>query len=102
MIRKLISAQPRKLWFLLGCATLFFGIFVKVTQELLEGTSGDPKMKWLDEFVLLEVSKLRVDWLNGPAVDITAPLRLPLFISLLPSWAAVISDALANALYSLH
>lgn len=72
MIRKLISAQPRKLWFLLGCATLFFGIFVKVTQELLEGTSGDPKMKWLDEFVLLEVSKLRVDWLNGPAVDITA------------------------------
>jgi undecaprenyl-diphosphatase len=53
--------------FLLACAVLAFGAFVKLTSELNEG-----ELDLFDRVALEQVVALRVPGLNGPAVDLTA------------------------------
>ncbi|HLK05183.1 MAG TPA: phosphatase PAP2 family protein [Candidatus Acidoferrum sp.] len=53
------------LW--LGAASLSFGIFVKITSELLEH-----EVRGLDSSILTAVARMRRPWLSGIAVDITA------------------------------
>jgi undecaprenyl-diphosphatase len=53
--------------FLLACAVLAFGGFIKLTSELAEG-----ELDAFDRALLQRVVELRVPGLNGPAVDLTA------------------------------
>lgn len=53
--------------FLLACAVLAFGAFVKLTAELHEG-----ELDAIDRIALEQLAALRVPELNGPAVDLTA------------------------------
>jgi undecaprenyl-diphosphatase len=53
--------------FLLACAVLAFGAFIKLTSELSEG-----ELDLFDRVALEQVVALRVPGLNGPAVDLTA------------------------------
>jgi undecaprenyl-diphosphatase len=53
--------------FLLACAVLAFGAFIKLTSELHEG-----ELDHFDRRALELVVALRLPGLNGPAVDLTA------------------------------
>jgi undecaprenyl-diphosphatase len=53
--------------FLLACAVLAFGAFIKLTSELHEG-----ELDGFDRVALEQIVALRVPGLNGPAVDLTA------------------------------
>lgn len=53
--------------FLLACAVLAFGAFIKLTSELNEG-----ELDHFDRLALEQIVALRVPGLNGPAVDLTA------------------------------
>jgi len=57
--------KPLSLW--LGAASLSFGIFVKITSELLEN-----EVRGLDSSILTAVAKMRTPWLTGVALDLTA------------------------------
>jgi undecaprenyl-diphosphatase len=61
------SAPEKRLTLWLGAAALSFGIFVKITSELLEH-----EVHGIDSSVLTAVAKMRRPWLTGVAVDITA------------------------------
>jgi undecaprenyl-diphosphatase len=61
------SAPEKRLSLWLGAAALSFGIFVKITSELLEH-----EVRGLDSLILTAVAKLRRPWLTGVAVDVTA------------------------------
>jgi undecaprenyl-diphosphatase len=61
---QLLSAR----WtFLLACAVLAFGGFIKLTTDLHSG-----ELETFDRVALERVAELRVPGLNGPAVDLTA------------------------------
>ncbi len=62
-----LSAHEKRLSFWLGAASLSFGIFVKITSELLEH-----EVRGLDSSILTAIAKMRRPWLTGVAVDITA------------------------------
>ena len=47
---------------------MFLGLFIKITWELFE----DSKLGSIDQKILVWLSNLRVNSLNGPAVDVTA------------------------------
>jgi hypothetical protein len=51
----------------LGGAVLAFGMFVRITRELVEGEMGA-----MDSAILLAVAKKRTPWLTAAAVDVTA------------------------------
>jgi len=61
------SAREKRLSLWLGAASLSFGIFVKITSELLEH-----EVRGLDSSILIAVGKMRRPWLTGVAVDVTA------------------------------
>ena len=61
------SAREKRLSLWLGAASLSFGIFVKITSELLEH-----EVRGLDSSILIAVAKMRRPWLTGVAVDVTA------------------------------
>jgi undecaprenyl-diphosphatase len=61
------SATEKRLSLWLGAASLSFGIFVKITSELLEH-----EVRGLDSSILTAVAKMRRPWLTGVAVDVTA------------------------------
>jgi undecaprenyl-diphosphatase len=61
------SAREKRLSLWLGAASLSFGIFVKITSELLEH-----EVRGLDSSILTAVAKMRRPWLTGVAVDVTA------------------------------
>jgi undecaprenyl-diphosphatase len=61
------SAREKRLPLWLGAASLSFGIFVKITSELLEHEG-----RGLDSSILTAVAKMRRPWLTGVAVDVTA------------------------------
>lgn len=61
------SAREKRLSLWLGAASLSFGIFVKITSELLEHEG-----RGLDSSILTAVAKMRRPWLTGVAVDVTA------------------------------
>jgi undecaprenyl-diphosphatase len=61
------SSREKRLPLWLGAASLSFGIFVKITSELLEH-----EVRGLDSSILTAVAKMRRPWLTGIAVDITA------------------------------
>ena len=52
----------------LGFAFLFLGLFIKITWELFE----DASLQSIDQNILHWLAQLRVNSLNGPAVDVTA------------------------------
>jgi undecaprenyl-diphosphatase len=62
-----LSLREKQLPLWLGAASLSFGIFIKITSELLENEG-----RHLDSFILTAVAKTRRPWLTGVAVDITA------------------------------
>jgi undecaprenyl-diphosphatase len=62
-----LSAREKRLSLWWGAAALSFGIFVKITSELLEH-----EVRGLDSSILTAVAKLRRPWLTGVAVDVTA------------------------------
>jgi undecaprenyl-diphosphatase len=57
--------KSSSLW--LGAAALSFGIFVKITSELLEH-----EVRGIDSSILTAVATMRRPWLTGIAVDVTA------------------------------
>ncbi len=59
------KAKYLSLW--LGAASLCFGIFIKITAELLEN-----ELHVLDWFILTVVARMRRPWLTSTAVDLTA------------------------------
>lgn len=61
------SDREKRLSLWLGAASLSFGIFVKITSELLEH-----EVRGLDSSILTAVAGMRRPWLTGIAVDITA------------------------------
>ena len=61
------SARDYRLSLWLGAASLSFGIFVKITSELLEH-----EVRGLDSSILTAVARMRKPWLTGIAVDVTA------------------------------
>lgn len=67
MVRFQLSPRLTRLAFWIGGAALAFGVFLKITDEVLE-----PRLQSLDEDVLRFVAGLRVGWLNAVAVDVTA------------------------------
>jgi undecaprenyl-diphosphatase len=69
------SAPEKRLTLWLGAAALSFGIFVKITSELLEH-----EVRGLDLSILTAVAKMRRPWLTGVAVDITALGSLALVV----------------------
>jgi len=67
MSRTLFSARAGRLSLWLGGAALAFGIFVRITRELIEGDVGA-----MDSAILLAVARMRTPWLTIAAVDVTA------------------------------
>jgi hypothetical protein len=67
MSRAMFSAHTGRLSLWLGGAALAFGMFVRITRELIEGDVGA-----MDTAILLAVSKKRAPWLTIAAVDVTA------------------------------
>ena len=53
--------------FLLACAVLAFGGFIKLTSDLAEG-----ELDKFDGMALRRIAEMRLPGLNGPAVDLTA------------------------------
>ena len=64
-LRFTLHEKHLSLW--LGAASLSFGIFVKITSELLEN-----EVHGLDSSILTAVAKIRRPWLTSVAVDLTA------------------------------
>ena len=62
-----LSAQEQQLSLWLGAASLSFGIFVKISSELLEN-----EVNGLDLSILTAIAKMRRPWLTSIAVDLTA------------------------------
>lgn len=73
-----LNAYHRRYLFWLAGATLFLGLFVKLTMDLFE----QGNLEKLDQLILLVVERLRLPQLNGMAVDITA-LGSPTVLTLL-------------------
>jgi undecaprenyl-diphosphatase len=69
------SVREKRLSLWLGAASLSFGIFVKITSELLEH-----EVRGLDSSILTTVAKMRRPWLTGVAVDVTALGSLTLVV----------------------
>ena len=67
MSRTLLSAGAGRLSLWLGGAALAFGMFVRITRELIEGDVGA-----MDSAILLAVARRRTPWLTIAAVDVTA------------------------------
>ena len=67
MNRSLLSGRAGRLSLWLGGAALAFGMFVRITRELIEGDVGA-----MDSALLLAVAKKRTPWLTIAAVDVTA------------------------------
>jgi undecaprenyl-diphosphatase len=67
MSRSLLSARAGLLPLWLGGAALAFGMFVRITRELIEGDVGA-----MDSAILLAVAKKRTPFLTITAVDVTA------------------------------
>jgi undecaprenyl-diphosphatase len=62
-----LSAHARSSSLWLGAAALGFGIFIKITSELLEH-----EVRGIDSVILTAVATARRPWLTGVAVDVTA------------------------------
>jgi len=62
-----LSLREKQLPLWLAAASLSFGIFIKITSELLEND-----VRGLDSSILTAVAKIRRPWLTGVAVDLTA------------------------------
>jgi undecaprenyl-diphosphatase len=67
MSHTLLSAGAGRLSLWLGGTALAFGMFVRITRELIEGEVGA-----IDSAILLAVAKERTPWLTTAAVDVTA------------------------------
>ena len=67
MSRSLHSAGAWRLFLWMGGAALAFGMFVRITRELIEGDVGV-----MDSAILLAVAKKRTPWLTIAALDVTA------------------------------
>lgn len=67
MSRALFSARAGRLSLWMGGAALAFGMFVRITRELIEGDVAG-----MDSAILLAVAKKRTPWLTIAAVDVTA------------------------------
>jgi len=67
MSRTLFSARAGRLSLWLGGAALAFGMFFRITRELIEGEVGA-----MDGAILLDVDKWRSPWLTTAALDVTA------------------------------
>jgi undecaprenyl-diphosphatase len=61
------SARAIKASWWLGTASLAFGLFIKITSELLEH-----EVSGVDRTILIGVAKARTPWLTVVAVDLTA------------------------------
>lgn len=69
------SDREKRLSLWLGAASLSFGIFVKITSELLEN-----EVRGLDSSILMAVATIRRPWITGIAVDVTALGSLTLVV----------------------
>ena len=67
MSHTLLSAGAGRLSLWLGGTALAFGMFVRITRELIEGD-----VSAMDSAILLAVAKKRTPWLTITAVDVTA------------------------------
>lgn len=87
-----LSAQQKHLSLWLGAASLSFGIFVKITSELLEN-----EVRGLDSSILTAVAKMRRPWLTSVAVDLTAlgSITLVVLISVVALCILLSGDSLA-------
>src|ERR1700676_2951389 len=75
MSRALLSARAGRISLWLGGAALAFGMFVRITRELIEGD-----VSAMDSAILLAVAKKRTPWLTISAVDVTALGSITLLI----------------------
>ena len=62
-----LSPREKHLSLWLGAASLSFGVFIKITSELLEND-----VHGVDSSILTAVLKMRRPWLSSVAVDVTA------------------------------
>jgi undecaprenyl-diphosphatase len=76
MSHTLLSAGAGRLSLWLGGTALAFGMFVRITRELMEG-----EVVAMDSAILLAVAKERTPWLTTAAVDVTALGSITLVIS---------------------
>src|SRR6202162_283118 len=67
MSHTLLSARAGRISLWLGGAALAFGMFVRITRELIEGD-----VSAMDNAILFAVAKKRTPWLTITAVDVTA------------------------------
>ena len=67
MSHTLLSAGAGRLSLWLGGTALAFGMFVRITRELIEGEVGA-----MDSAIQLAVANERTPWLTTAAVDVTA------------------------------
>src|ERR1700693_1708657 len=67
MSHTLLSARAGRISLWLGGAALAFGMFVRITRELIEGD-----VSAMDNAILFAVAKKRTPWLTISAVDVTA------------------------------
>src|ERR1700693_693294 len=67
MSHTLLSARAGRISLWLGGAALAFGMFVRITRELIEGD-----VSAMDSAILLAVARRRTPWLTIAAVDVTA------------------------------
>jgi undecaprenyl-diphosphatase len=75
MSRALFSARAGRISLWLGGAALAFGMFVRITRELIEGD-----VSAMDNAILLAVARKRTPWLTISAVDVTALGSITLLI----------------------
>ncbi len=61
------SSNEKRLSLWLGAASLFAGVFLKMTSELLEN-----EVQGIDSVILTSIASIRRPWLTSIAVDVTA------------------------------
>jgi len=67
LLRSTADKKTRETWLGLGVASLALGIFIRITQELLEN-----EVDTIDHALMAKVVALRGHWLNGVMRDITS------------------------------
>jgi undecaprenyl-diphosphatase len=96
MSRILHSARAGRLSLWLSGAALGFGMFVRITRELIEGDVGA-----MDSAILLAVAKKRTPWLTVAALDVTALGSITLVV-LFSAFTLVVLLALRDRLGALQ
>jgi undecaprenyl-diphosphatase len=82
-------------WLAVGCALVLVAGFVELSEELLDTEEPSSRLSSVDAAVLRFVLGVRVPWLNGVAMDLTA-LGSPVVVALVTIATAALLAASAD------